>query len=162
MSDFDSCQFILIRMAYVTDRPVSIFEKDVMWHLTSAYMQWVYGRSAFVRYVMTKFSRMDSLPNFLTHGAPMHALCARELRYYIISSYNLRSEETSTAFGNRGAKILLSTIKFKPQNSAFQATWLNISGDLTVNLSRLWTKGIDLTHRRQFSHTWIIDPVTHS
>ena len=23
-----------------------------------------------VRYVITKFSRMDSLPNFLTHGAP--------------------------------------------------------------------------------------------
>ena len=23
-----------------------------------------------VRYVMTKFSRMNSLPNFLTHGAP--------------------------------------------------------------------------------------------
>ena len=24
-----------------------------------------------VRYVITKFSRMDSLPNFLTHGAPL-------------------------------------------------------------------------------------------
>ena len=43
VSDFDSCQFILIRMAYVTDRPVSIFEQAVMWHLTSGYMQWVYG-----------------------------------------------------------------------------------------------------------------------
>ena len=31
-----------------------------------------------VRYVITKFSRMDSLPNFLTHGAPLRA---RELRY---------------------------------------------------------------------------------
>ena len=32
-----------------------------------------------VRYV--KFSRMDSLPNFVTHGAPLRALRARELRY---------------------------------------------------------------------------------
>ena len=30
-----------------------------------------------VRYVITKFSRMDSLPNFLTHGAPL-ARFARE------------------------------------------------------------------------------------
>ena len=34
-----------------------------------------------VRYVITKFSRMDSLPNFVTHGAPLRALRARELRY---------------------------------------------------------------------------------
>ena len=26
-----------------------------------------------VRYVITKFSGMDSLPNFLTHGAPLHS-----------------------------------------------------------------------------------------
>ena len=30
-----------------------------------------------VRYVITKFSRMDSLPNFLTHGAPLRARFAR-------------------------------------------------------------------------------------
>ena len=34
-----------------------------------------------VRYVITKFSGMDSLPNFLTHGAPLRA---RELRYYTV------------------------------------------------------------------------------
>ena len=28
--------------------------------------------------VITKFSRMDSLPNFVTHNDPLHALCARE------------------------------------------------------------------------------------
>ena len=38
MSDFDSCQLNLIRMAYTTDRLVSIFVQDVMWHLTSPYM----------------------------------------------------------------------------------------------------------------------------
>ena len=30
-----------------------------------------------VRYVITKFSRMDSLPNFLSHGAPRRAPFAR-------------------------------------------------------------------------------------
>ena len=35
-----------------------------------------------LRYVITKFSRMDGLPNFLTHGAPQaRASGARELRY---------------------------------------------------------------------------------
>ena len=32
----------------------------------------VCGRAG-VRYVITKFSRMDSLPNFVTHGAPLRA-----------------------------------------------------------------------------------------
>ena len=43
-------------------------------------MKCVYGRAggrAGVRYVITKFYRMDSLPNFLTHGAPL-ARFARE------------------------------------------------------------------------------------
>ena len=31
------------------------------------------GGRAGVRYVITKFSRMDSLPNFLTHGALLRA-----------------------------------------------------------------------------------------
>ena len=31
------------------------------------------GERAGVRYVITKFSRMDSLPNFLTHGALLRA-----------------------------------------------------------------------------------------
>ena len=43
-------------------------------------MKCVYGRAG-VRYVITKCSRMDSLPNFVSHGAPLRALRARELRY---------------------------------------------------------------------------------
>ena len=35
------------------------------------------GGRAGVRYVITNFYRMDSLPNFLTHGAPL-ARFARE------------------------------------------------------------------------------------
>ena len=30
-----------------------------------------------VRYVITQFYRMDSLPNFVTHGAPLRAREAR-------------------------------------------------------------------------------------
>ena len=33
-------------------------------------MKCVYERAG-VLYVITKFSRMDSLPNFVTHGAPL-------------------------------------------------------------------------------------------
>ena len=39
-------------------------------------MKCVYGWAG-VLYVITKFSRMDSLPNFLTHGAPLRARFAR-------------------------------------------------------------------------------------
>ena len=42
-----------------------------------------------VSYVITKFSRMDSLRNFVTHGAPLRALRARELRYDISTQEKL-------------------------------------------------------------------------
>ena len=38
---------------------------------------WAGGRAG-VRYVITKFSQMDSLPKFVTLGAPLRALRARE------------------------------------------------------------------------------------
>ena len=38
------------------------------------------GRSVY-GHVITKFSRMGSLPHFFTHGAPLRALRARELCY---------------------------------------------------------------------------------
>ena len=63
MSDFDSCQFILIRMAYkVLISPRSNVTFDISLHAVCVRVG--------VRYVMTKFSRMNSLPNFLAHGAP--------------------------------------------------------------------------------------------
>ena len=76
MSDFDSCQFILIRMAYkVLISPRSNVTFDISLHEVCVRVG--------VRYVMmTKFSRMNSLPNFLTHGAPQaRASRTRELRY---------------------------------------------------------------------------------
>ena len=39
------------------------------------------GRSVY-GHVITKFSRMGSLPHFFTHGAPLRALRALELRYH--------------------------------------------------------------------------------
>ena len=39
-------------------------------------------------HVITTFSRMGSLPHLLTHGAPMRAPRARELRYsYLCNVY---------------------------------------------------------------------------
>ena len=75
MSDFDSCQFILIRMAYkVLISPRSNVTFDISLHEVCVRVG--------VRYVMTKFSRMNSLPNFLTHGAPQAgASRTRELLY---------------------------------------------------------------------------------
>ena len=43
----------------------------------TAYMQWVYGRSAFERYVRTKFTFFHRLPIYLSDGAPPRALHAR-------------------------------------------------------------------------------------
>ena len=42
-----------------------------------------------VRYVITKFSGMDSLPNFLTHGAPLRARFARVGAPLIITAFAL-------------------------------------------------------------------------
>ena len=36
-------------------------------------------------HMITKFSRMGSLPHFLTHGAPLHALRTRELCYKFVA-----------------------------------------------------------------------------
>ena len=44
----------------------------------SGYMKWVYWRSVFIRYVITKFSCFHRLPIYLSNGAPPRA---RELRY---------------------------------------------------------------------------------
>ena len=57
------------------------FPAKITWHLALAYMKWVYGRSAFVHYVITKFSCFHMLPIYLSNRAPPRALCAWELRY---------------------------------------------------------------------------------
>ena len=52
------------------------FPTKITWHLASAYKKWVYGRSAFVRYVITKFSCFHRLPIYLSNGVPPRALRA--------------------------------------------------------------------------------------
>ena len=49
-----------------------------------------------VRYVITKFSRMDSLPNFVTHGAPLRALRARESSAIMICSQCKKYKKETT------------------------------------------------------------------
>ena len=68
---------ILIRMGNITDRLVSSCARSIV--TFDIGLHEVCVRTG-VRYVITKFSRMDSLPNFVTHGAPLRALRARELR----------------------------------------------------------------------------------
>ena len=46
------------------------------------------GRSVY-GHVITKFSRMGSLPHFFTHGAPLRARGVRELRYEYILYYTI-------------------------------------------------------------------------
>ena len=78
MFDFDSCQsnlIILIRMGNITDRLVSRYERFIVTVDICLHKVWL---RVGLRYVITKFSRMDSLPNFVIHGAPLHALRARE------------------------------------------------------------------------------------
>ena len=62
-----------IRMAYVTERLVKLCKIYCdIWH----WLTWIgvrVGGQTGVRYVITKFSRMDSLPDFVTHGAPLRA-----------------------------------------------------------------------------------------
>ena len=71
---------VLIRMVYITKRLVKLCKSIVTFDIG---LHEVCVRVG-VRYVITKFSRMDSLPNFLTHGAPLRA---RE------SSANKRSDQ---------------------------------------------------------------------
>ena len=61
------------------------------------------GGRAGIRYVITKFSQMDSLPNFVHHGALLHMLCARESSAII--SLTCVSSETHNFFA-RGAGVV--------------------------------------------------------
>ena len=60
------------------------------------------GGRAGVRYVITKFSQMDSLPNFLTHGALLcsarawRARGAPLLRLHVPEAFNIKRYATYT------------------------------------------------------------------
>ena len=65
---------VLIQMAYITKTLVKLCKIYCnIWHRLT-WSVCTGGRAvrrSGVRYVITKFSRRDSLPNFLTHGAPL-------------------------------------------------------------------------------------------
>ena len=42
-----------------------------------------------VRYVITKFSQMDSLPNFLTYGAPLRARESSAMTFNLLLQWHL-------------------------------------------------------------------------
>ena len=65
---------MLIRVGNITDKLVSSCARSIVTFDISLHEACV---RVGVRYVITKFSRMDSLPNFLTHGAPLRARFAR-------------------------------------------------------------------------------------
>ena len=64
------------------------------------------GGRAVYGHLMTKFSRMGSLLHFLTHGAPLRPLRARELCYKFVCSWSLNlqgvMEKTTWAWLERG------------------------------------------------------------
>ena len=53
-------------------KPIDVLATSWSCHFKKRCLVCVY-RWAGVRYAITKFSRMDSLPNFLTHSAPLRA-----------------------------------------------------------------------------------------
>ena len=83
--------------------------QDLLRHLTSAYMKCVYRWAGGVRYVITKFSRMDSLPNFVTHGALLRVLWARESSAII--SLTCISSETNNFFTRGGGGGVVPSIQ---------------------------------------------------
>ena len=62
-----------------------------------------------VLYVITKFSRMDSLPNFLTHGAPLRARFARAGAPLLVYVTGLHAVQ----FGNNWIKDIPRTLKIR-------------------------------------------------
>ena len=94
MSDFDTCQFILIRMAYkVLISPRSNVTFNISVHEVCVRVG--------VRYVITQFSRMDSLPNFPTHGAPL-------ARFALTPPKNASDQSTNAAHKS------LRQVRFSP------------------------------------------------
>ena len=59
------------------------------------------GGRAVYGHVITKFSQMGSLPHFFTHGAPLPALRARELRYNADRKYRQSSLIRMTKEGSQ-------------------------------------------------------------
>ena len=58
-----------------------------------------------VRYVITKFSGMDSLPNFLTHGAPLRARGSSAINLNKIQRSNERVSQDKECLERRNDSV---------------------------------------------------------
>ena len=105
MSDFDSCQSNRTHTDGLHNWKTSQVAQGLLWHLTSAYMKCVYGGRAGGR---TLRHRMDSLPNFVTHGGPLRAPRARENSAIKIG----RRVWSTRDYGERSEKPLSSLLVF--------------------------------------------------
>ena len=88
-----------------------------------------------VRYIITKFSSMDSWPNFLTHGAPLHALRARELPYYIPTPVVQKLDESHeelthilSHLDHHGLQLHLSKCQFMHKLVTYMGCVISASG----------------------------------
>ena len=76
----DSCQLITALMCNQWAPKVARKCESKHWYACGA--DGLSGGRSVYSHMITKFSRMSSLPYFLTHGAPLRALRAREFLYY--------------------------------------------------------------------------------
>ena len=67
----------------------------------------VRGGRAGVRYAITKFSQLDSLPNFLTHGAPLLNFFLQKCGAYLRAALKTIVIPLSTVFTRISAAELI-------------------------------------------------------
>ena len=70
-----------------------------------------------VRYVITKFSQMDSLPNFLPHGAPLCARFARA-RSSAIIGFSMKCNGTDGTDGTELEQVVHTSSSIVPKQLA--------------------------------------------
>ena len=96
---------------------------------------WAGGRAG-VRYVITKFSQMDSLPNFLTHGAPLCARFARA-RSSAIKDHSIVSNAFSKYINKTipGSFLISVFSNISSSNLAFCSMYLPLTNPVYKNKS---------------------------
>ena len=104
-------------------------------------------------HVITKFSWIGSLPHFLTHGATLRSLRARELRYYAIYMLdNIRLKDV-TSFKDLGFTISKDLSRHNHVN-------LDVNKD--SNLLGLIKLSVGTTNVNAFLHALFISGPTNS
>ena len=90
---------VLIRMVYITKKLVKLWKIYCdIWHRLT-WSVCTGGRT--LRHNLTKFSRMDSLTNFLTHGASLRARFARARAPLLNTSIDCVSRANELKYGRR-------------------------------------------------------------